>query len=158
MEVCDNWQSACLENKWSVKRLGGSSPSASALIQKETPIKLGEVTVGNQCVVTYLSVSLIKAKHQSCTGQWNVSIIRREQPARSRGSLLNFTFKLLDWGRNPASPLTIQDYGGTGRHVCLRSIFHGVRVRVPLVLLYYNRFDGHKNRSSIREEQTVLLQ
>jgi hypothetical protein len=26
----------------------GSSPSTSALIQKETPIKLGEVTVGNE--------------------------------------------------------------------------------------------------------------
>ena len=130
MEVCDNWQSACLENKWSVKRLVGSSPSASALIQKETPIKLGEVTVGNEQV----SITQSRLKDYSCTGQWNVSIIRREQPARSRGSLLNFTFKLLDWGRNPASPLTIQDYGGTGRHVCLRSIFHGVRVRVPLVL------------------------
>ena len=31
MEVCDNWQSGALEKHWSVKRLGGSSPSTSAM-------------------------------------------------------------------------------------------------------------------------------
>ena len=63
MEVWQSWSNAVVLKTTVLRGTIGSNPIASALIQKETPIKLGEVTVGNQCVVTYLSVSLIKAKH-----------------------------------------------------------------------------------------------